>query len=68
MVCCKFWRPVLAEGITFTTPNLTATTIYYVEAIAVGGCASPTRTGVTVNVLPVLEKPVVVGKVQQQTV
>ncbi|WP_167343658.1 gliding motility-associated C-terminal domain-containing protein [Pedobacter borealis] len=52
--------PVLAEGITFTTPNLTATTIYYVEAIAVGGCASPTRTGVTVNVLPVLEKPVVV--------
>jgi gliding motility-associated-like protein len=52
--------PVLAEGITFTTPSLTATTIYYVEAIAVGGCASPTRTGVTVTVLPVLDKPAVV--------
>jgi gliding motility-associated-like protein len=52
--------PVLAEGITFTTPNLNATTIYYVEAIAVGGCASPTRTGVTVTVLPVLDKPAVV--------
>ncbi|WP_082458604.1 putative Ig domain-containing protein [Pedobacter sp. Leaf216] len=52
--------PVLAEGITFTTPNLTATTIYYVEAIAVGGCASPTRTAVTVTILPVLDKPAVV--------
>jgi gliding motility-associated-like protein len=52
--------PVLAEGITFTTPNLSATTIYYVEAIAVGGCASPTRTAVTVTVLPVLDKPAVV--------
>jgi gliding motility-associated-like protein len=51
---------VLAEGITFTTPALNATTIYYVESIAVGGCASPTRTAVTVNVLPVLDKPVVV--------
>lgn len=51
---------MLAEGITFTTPNLNATTIYYVEAIAAGGCASATRTAVTVTVLPVLEKPVVV--------
>ncbi|QIL38957.1 T9SS type B sorting domain-containing protein [Pedobacter sp. HDW13] len=51
---------MLAEGITFTTPALNATTIYYVESIAVGGCASPTRTAVTVNVLPVLDKPVVV--------
>ncbi|MGQ7852853.1 Ig-like domain-containing protein [Pedobacter sp. WC2501] len=51
---------VLAEGVTFTPPNLSATTIYYVEAIAAGGCASPTRTGVTVTALPVLDKPVVV--------
>jgi gliding motility-associated-like protein len=51
---------VLAEGVTFTTPNLNATTIYYVEAIAVGGCASATRTGVTVTLLPVLDKPTVV--------
>lgn len=51
---------VLAEGVTFNPPNLSATTIYYVEAIAAGGCASPTRTAVTVNVLPVLDKPVVV--------
>ncbi|MEH3114073.1 Ig-like domain-containing protein [Pedobacter terrae] len=51
---------VLAEGINFTTPNLNATTIYYVEAIAAGGCASATRTAVTVTVLPVLGKPTVV--------
>ncbi|SDG24904.1 gliding motility-associated C-terminal domain-containing protein [Pedobacter terrae] len=51
---------VLAEGITFTTPNLNATTVYYVEAIAAGGCASAARTGVTVTVLPVLDKPTVV--------
>lgn len=50
---------VLAEGISFTTPALNSTTTYYVESIAVGGCASPTRTPVTVTVLPVLEKPVV---------
>ncbi|WP_316801046.1 putative Ig domain-containing protein [Pedobacter frigidisoli] len=50
---------ILAEGTTFTTPALTATTTYYVESIAVGGCASPTRTAVTVTVLPVLDKPVV---------
>ncbi|MDY0903604.1 putative Ig domain-containing protein [Pedobacter sp. CFBP9032] len=51
---------VLGEGITFTTPNITATTIYYVESIAVGGCASASRTPVTVTVLPVLATPAVV--------
>lgn len=50
----------LAEGITFTTPSLTATTTYYVESIAVGGCASPTRTAITVTVAPKLATPVVV--------
>lgn len=49
----------LAEGITFTTPALTSTTTYYVESVAVGGCSSPTRTAVMVNVLPVLATPVV---------
>jgi len=51
---------VLGEGITFTTPNINATTIFYVESIAVGGCASPARTPVTVTVLPVLSAPSVV--------
>ncbi len=51
---------VLGEGVTFTTPNITATTIYYVESIAVGGCASATRTPVTVTVLPVLATPQVI--------
>lgn len=51
---------VLAEGVTFTTPALTTNTTYYVESIATGGCASATRTAVTINILPVLEKPVVV--------
>ncbi|WP_165825389.1 Ig-like domain-containing protein [Pedobacter yonginense] len=49
----------LAEGVTFTTPTLTSTTTYYVESVALGGCSSPTRTAVTVNVLPVLDRPVV---------
>ena len=56
----------IGEGITFTTPNISATTIFYVESIALGGCASPTRTGVTVTVLPVLTAPAVV--VQSTTV
>lgn len=50
----------IGEGITFTTPNITTTTIFYVESIAMGGCASPTRTAVTVTVLPVLVSPSVV--------
>jgi len=51
---------MLAEGNTFITPTLTATTIYYVESVAkTGGCPSNTRTAITVNVLPVLIAPVV---------
>ncbi|TCD12507.1 T9SS type B sorting domain-containing protein [Pedobacter frigidisoli] len=57
---------MLAEGVTFTTPALTTSTTYYVESIAVGGCASPTRTAVAVTVLPVLARPVVV--VQETTI
>ncbi|MBD1395326.1 gliding motility-associated C-terminal domain-containing protein [Mucilaginibacter glaciei] len=36
-------------GTTFTTPNLTATTTYYVEAVS-GTCTSPSRAQVTVTV------------------
>ncbi|WP_443945859.1 putative Ig domain-containing protein [Pedobacter sp. AW1-32] len=50
---------VLAEGITFRTPVLTSTRSYFVESVAVGGCASPTRTQVTITVLPILSAPIV---------
>ncbi len=45
----------LFEGSSFTTPVLTASTTYYVEASA-GNCTSATRTAVavTVNTLPAL--------------
>jgi gliding motility-associated-like protein len=50
----------LAEGNTFNVPALTATTIYYVGSInAATGCASSTRTAVTVTVLTKLAAPVV---------
>lgn len=41
----------IATGPSFTTPNLTATTIYYAEAVSASGCASLNRAGVTVTVL-----------------
>ncbi len=43
----------LATGTTFTTPNISSTTTYYVDAIA-NGCISATRTAViaTVNTTP----------------
>ena len=37
-------------GPTFTTPQLTSTTTYYVEAANAGGCTSSTRTPVTITV------------------
>lgn len=43
-------------GAQYTTPALTATTNYYVEADA-GNCASPTRAQVTVNVNPTPAAP-----------
>ncbi|RZM29675.1 MAG: DUF11 domain-containing protein [Pedobacter sp.] len=39
------------SGSTFTTPALTASTSYFVEAISAGGCTAGTRTEVRVNVL-----------------
>ncbi|TYA92211.1 Ig-like domain-containing protein [Seonamhaeicola marinus] len=41
----------LANGTTFVTPNLTNTTVYYVDATN-NGCTTPTRTPVTVTVNP----------------
>ncbi|WP_316819950.1 putative Ig domain-containing protein [Pedobacter gandavensis] len=50
----------LAEGISFTTPVLAATTTYYVASInTLSGCVSNTRTAVTVTILPKLSAPVV---------
>ncbi|SOD12166.1 putative Ig domain-containing protein [Pedobacter xixiisoli] len=50
----------LHTGTTYTTPALSATTTFYVEAVSAGGtCVSATRTAVTVNVLSPLPAPVV---------
>lgn len=50
----------LFEGNSYTTAALTTTTTFYVESVAKsGGCASPTRTSITVTVAPVLATPVV---------
>jgi len=56
----------LAEGNTFTTPALTATTTYYVEAVRTAtNCPSATRTPVVVTALAKLDAPVV--SVQSKT-
>ncbi|WP_264529829.1 gliding motility-associated C-terminal domain-containing protein [Flavobacterium sp. N502540] len=44
-------------GTVFNTPNLTATTTYYVEA-SIASCISATRTPVTVTVNPIPAAPV----------
>lgn len=49
---------VIFTGTTFTTPVLTATTTYYVEASNAGGCTSA-RADFTVTVLPALANPAV---------
>lgn len=54
----------VATGATFTTPALTGTTIYYVEATGVGGCTNPSgriQATVTVNSTPAV--PVLVDSV-----
>ena len=50
---------LLFTGNTFTTPALTASTSYYVEADNAGSCASPTRTLVTANVTTTPSVPTV---------
>ncbi|URC11141.1 gliding motility-associated C-terminal domain-containing protein [Flavobacterium sp. B183] len=47
-------------GTVYNTPNLTATTTYYVEA-SIASCISATRTPVTVNVNPRPSAPVAVS-------
>ena len=51
----------LAEGNSFTTPALAATTTYYVGSRnTLTGCISSSRTAVVVTILPKLTAPVVV--------
>ena len=48
----------VATGASFTTPELTANTTYYVEAVSeAGGCTSSSRFSVTVHVLSKLAAP-----------
>ncbi len=42
----------LTTGTTFTTPTLSATTIYYVDVTNTQGCTSLTRTPATANIMP----------------
>ncbi|WP_316791086.1 putative Ig domain-containing protein [Pedobacter frigoris] len=42
---------ILASGVSFTTPALTATTTYYAGSVNASGCASAIRTPVTVVVI-----------------
>ncbi|PWV54078.1 gliding motility-associated C-terminal domain-containing protein [Chitinophaga sp. S165] len=49
----------LFTGSSFTTPNLTATTAYYIEASNVAGCSNTTRKMVTANVIDRPAVPVV---------
>jgi gliding motility-associated-like protein len=46
-------------GASYKTPALTASTTYYVEVFATGGCTSTSRIAVQVNVLQALATPVV---------
>ncbi|ALL04511.1 hypothetical protein AQ505_02785 [Pedobacter sp. PACM 27299] len=51
----------LAEGNSFTTPALAATTTYYVGSKnTITGCISSSRTAIVVTILPKLTAPVVV--------
>jgi M6 family metalloprotease-like protein len=47
---------LLGAGSSFTTPNLTSTTTYYVEA-SDNGCFTPTRTAVVATIKPLPDKP-----------
>ncbi|GAA3978233.1 gliding motility-associated C-terminal domain-containing protein [Mucilaginibacter dorajii] len=50
----------LATGASFITPSLSNNITYYAEAVNnTGGCASATRTSVTVTIIPALTAPVV---------
>ncbi|MCC9074137.1 DUF11 domain-containing protein [Flavobacterium sp. F-65] len=51
---------LLFTGTAYSTPSLTTTTTYYVEA-GIGSCLSAIRTAVTVNVSPLPSAPVPVS-------
>lgn len=52
---------LLFEGSPFNVPALAITTTFYVESVnKLTGCVSPSRTGVTVTVLPKLDAPIVI--------
>ncbi|MBF9253903.1 gliding motility-associated C-terminal domain-containing protein [Pontibacter sp. 172403-2] len=55
---------LLATGTTFTTNSLQNSVTYYLEAATATGCASITRSAVTVNVTPLPATP----KVNNQTI
>ena len=48
---------LLATGNTYTVASVNATTTYYLEAVTSGGCVSPSRAAVTVNVTPLPATP-----------
>jgi gliding motility-associated-like protein len=48
---------ILANGNTYTTAALTATTTYYIQ-VSKNGCANPSRVPVTVTVTPAVNAPV----------
>lgn len=52
---------LVGTGTTFVTPQLAASTSYYVEATNAGGCSSATRTKVSVVVNPLPPVPVLVN-------
>lgn len=47
------------SGTTYQTPVLTATTVYYIEAVSASGCKSGARTAATVVVNPAQNPPAV---------
>jgi gliding motility-associated-like protein len=52
----------LFTGTSFTTPALSATTDYFVEAVNATGCTSASRTDVTINVNPLPVAPTVTAQ------
>jgi large repetitive protein len=50
----KSWQDTIAKGTTFTSPNLTTNTTYYIAAAVKGGCKTSVNAFVTI---PVTVKP-----------
>lgn len=51
----------IATGATYVTPGITANQMYYLEAQNSNGCASPTRTAVSVQATPAPGAPTITG-------